>query len=98
MKKVVDHNPFLARGADASQLHATFLVGTTRASVALEGLDLAAYAPDEVIARNRELYLYLPGGIGRSKLAADLARRGKSEGTTRNWRAITTLLEMADAT
>jgi uncharacterized protein (DUF1697 family) len=98
LAKVVDANPFLARGADAADLHVTFLCGNTRSSAALGGLDLASYAPDEAIARNREVYLYLPNGLGRSKLAADLARRGKTEGTTRNWRTVTTLLDMADAT
>jgi uncharacterized protein (DUF1697 family) len=46
----------------------------------------------------REVYLHLPAGIGRSKLAADLARRGGPEGTTRNWRTVTTLVELAAAT
>ncbi len=45
----------------------------------------------------KELYLFLPGGVGRSKLAGDLAKDKGAVGTMRNWRTVTKLLEMADA-
>ena len=45
--------------------------------------------------RGRDLYLLLPGGAGRSKLTADLSRRGARSGTMRNWRTVTTLATMA---
>ena len=45
----------------------------------------------------KELYLFLPGGVGRSKLAGDLAKDKAAVGTMRNWRTVTKLLEMADA-
>ena len=43
-----------------------------------------------------ELYLYCPDGVGRSRLAADLARRKGPGGTMRNWRTVTKLLALAD--
>ena len=44
------------------------------------------------------LYLYFPNGLGRSKLAAVLARpKGGAMGTTRNWRTVMKVLEMAEA-
>ena len=95
LAKVVDANPFLRRGEDAASCHVTFM--ETAASGALTPLELARYAPEEVKAVGKELYLFLPGGMGRSKLAADLLRNKKAVGTTRNWRTITKLLEMADA-
>jgi uncharacterized protein (DUF1697 family) len=35
-----------------------------------------------------------PNGLGRSKLAAELSRRGPQDGTARNWTTVTTLLAM----
>ena len=67
------------------------------AAGALAGLDLDGYAPEEAIASGKDLYLFLPGGVGRSKLAGDLAKNKAAVGTMRNWRTVTKLLEMADA-
>jgi len=93
MAAVVAANPFVARGADPAHLHVVFLPRPD--ATALDGVDLARYAPEEAELRGRELYLLLPGGIGRSKLAADLARRDPGAGTTRNWRTVTALAAMA---
>lgn len=91
---VVDQNPFVARGEDAAHLHVVFTNGA--ADTALGSIDLDSYAPEEASAVGQQLYLFLPSGMGRSKLAADLARRQGSTGTTRNWRTVTKLLAMAD--
>jgi uncharacterized protein (DUF1697 family) len=94
LTKVVRSNPFLERGEDEGHLHVVFLPG--RARDALRPLDLEAHAPEEAVASATELYLLLPDGVGRSKLAADLARTTGSVGTMRNWRTVTSLLAMAD--
>lgn len=55
-------------------------------------------APEQLVVGERELYLHLPDGMGRSRLAAELARRrGDVEITIRNWRTVTKLLELAAA-
>ena len=95
LRKVVDGNPFIRRGEDTKLCHAVFAAKAAKGS--LTGLDLDAYAPEEVIAAGKELYLFLPGGVGRSKLAGDLAKRKDAVGTMRNWRTVTKLLEMAEA-
>lgn len=89
----VDGNPFLQRGEDPAHLHVTFLGTGEKAS--LGDLDVAAYAPEEAAVVGAQLYLFLPTGMGRSKLAGDLARRKGPAGTTRNWRTTLKLLEMA---
>ncbi len=94
LREVVAANPFLDRTDEYKQLHVVF--GAAAAKPSLQGLDAAKYAPEEAAAVGRELYLYLPSGIGRSKLAADLARKAGPTGTARNWRTVTTLLEMAE--
>jgi uncharacterized protein (DUF1697 family) len=66
------------------------------AKAGLAGIDVPSYAPEEAIAVGKDLHLLLPNGVGRSKLAVDLGRQKGSVGTMRNWRTVTTLLEMAD--
>ncbi len=95
LAKVVDANPFIRRGEDPSTCHVTFAAKAVKPQLAR--LDLASYAPEEAIASGKELYLFLPAGIGRSKLAGDLAKDKTAVGTTRSWRTATKLLEMADA-
>ena len=93
----VQANPWVSRGVAPSELHITFLAGTEAPDPpqVLGRLDPSAYAPEEVELIGRELHLRLPNGLGRSKLAADLARAKGARGTTRNWRTVTTLLTMA---
>ncbi len=95
LRKIVGSNPFIRRGEDPKSCHLVFAATTTRPQLAR--LDLPAYAPEEAVAVGKEIYLYLPGGVGRSKLAGDLARANGAVGTVRSWRTVTTLLEMAEA-
>ena len=90
----VDRSPFLARGADPALLHVVFLDG--KGATALRGFDVARYSPEEAVAVGSEIHLLLPGGVGRSKLAADLTRHSAGNGTMRNWRTVTKLLAMAE--
>jgi uncharacterized protein (DUF1697 family) len=87
---VVDDCPF----DDTAHVHVTFLVeGASPRALTVER---DRFAPEQAAAHGREVYLYLPDGIGRSKLAAVLARgTAGAEGTTRNWRTVTTLLGLA---
>ncbi len=76
----------------AEHLHVVFLADPPTAPLP----DTSAYAPEAAMAIGREVYLYLPGGMGRSKLAADSARwKPTVVGTARNWRTVTTLASMA---
>ncbi len=88
----LDRDPFVARGEDSSKVHLTFFP-----SEAPDPGDMSAFAPDEAVALGGELHLFLPDGLGRSKLAARLDRIAAPNGTTRNWRTATTLLDMARA-
>ena len=95
LAEVVDRSPYLARGEDPKHLHVVFTTGRARVPLA----DLERYAPEEVQAVGSELHLLLPGGVGRSKLAADLAKASKGQpGTMRSWNTVTRLLAMAGET
>jgi uncharacterized protein (DUF1697 family) len=91
---IVKKNPYVKRGEDAAVLHVMFVHGTMPAALAT--FDAAPYAPAELAPLGREIYLFLPDGVGRSKLMADLGRRKDLVGTVRNWRTVTKLLEMAE--
>lgn len=95
---VVEGNPFLDRDDDPTHHHVVFMGGTQPASVG--SLDLEQFAPEDAAAVSQELYLYLPTGMARSKLAVALGRQGgdggSAQGTARNWRTVTKLLDLAD--
>lgn len=93
---VVADNPFAEHAEDdPTKVHAAFLSEEPADPELLE-FDPDSYVPEAIAVGDRVRYLHLPGGIGRSKLADDLARRRTGvEVTVRNWRTVTRLLEMA---
>ncbi|MBV8866352.1 MAG: hypothetical protein JO210_13245, partial [Acidobacteriaceae bacterium] len=53
--------------------------------------------PEELRIENRELYIYFPNGMGRSKLQlAVIEKMLKCSGTSRNWNSVTKLLAIAE--
>lgn len=96
LANVVIDNPFLARGVDAKLLHVSFLYEESVPT--LDAVDAPLYAPDEVEVIGAHAYLHTPNGLGRSKIATEpMIRKLGIQGTTRNWRTVTTLAEMAAA-
>lgn len=92
---VVAANPYPDLVDAPTTLHVMFLAGPVRQD-AFAGIDLASFAPEEVRAGDRVLYLRCPFGLGRSRLVAELTeRRLGVRATMRNWRTVTKLLELA---
>lgn len=88
-------NPFRARGEDPATLHVVFLAAAPEPGRAAT-LDPDRSPPDEFVAAGREVYLFLPSGMGRTKLTnAYLERCLGVVGTARNWRTTLALAEMA---
>jgi uncharacterized protein (DUF1697 family) len=97
LARIVAKNPFVGRGADPSTLHVTFLAGAA-GSGAAGRLDAPDAGPDELIVAGRDVYLHCPNGYGRTKLNNTfIERRLGARATTRNWRTVTKLLELASA-
>ena len=94
---VLAGNPYLDKATEATQLHVAFLVEGADPTP-LDELDLAAFAPEDLTVRGRETYLFLPNGLGRSKLAEALARPKSTDSTVRNWNTVTKLHAMAEST
>ena len=69
LKRIIDGNPFLKEeGIDAGKLHVTFLSGVPSES-SLARLRETKGGPDRFIAAGEEIYLYCPGGYGRTKFS-----------------------------
>jgi uncharacterized protein (DUF1697 family) len=89
---VVDSNPFVAQGADSSELHATFVAAPPPAAK-VAAVDREACAPDEFAVGDRVIYLRLRNGVMGSRLP-DFDKVLGIRTTTRNWNTTTRLREM----
>ena len=96
MGRVVGGNSFLKeRGLDPSKLHITFLAAPP-AKDAKERIDALNAGPDQFRITGREIYLYCPGGYGRTKLSNNAVEKALSIGaTTRNWTTVSTLARIS---
>jgi uncharacterized protein (DUF1697 family) len=96
MREVVARNPFDMDGRDASKLSVLFLASDPGSEVR-EQVGAIPTAGEEVKALRREVFIYYPDGMGRSKLPAALDKVLRVKGTGRNWRTVSKLLAMAEA-
>ncbi|MFI6525251.1 DUF1697 domain-containing protein [Streptomyces uncialis] len=96
LRAVVEDCPFPAESLEGRQLHVTYLskdVDEDR----FAAMDRAAFLPEEFRVGDHALYLYVPDGLGRSRLADALAKPALWKGvvaTSRNWNTVTRLMEM----
>jgi uncharacterized protein (DUF1697 family) len=96
--QIVRDNPLLrVKGIDVSKLHVTFLSNAPPKTAASVLEDLAT-TRERFRILNREIYLYCPDGYGNSKLTnTTIEKKFSLVATTRNWRTVNALLEMADS-
>jgi uncharacterized protein (DUF1697 family) len=93
---VIAANPFARIADDPKKLHVSFLAKQPTAA-ARKACDLEEFAPERFEFGDRCVYLWYPDGQGRSKMAAaPWAKRLGVLGTARNWRTVTTMLELLD--
>jgi uncharacterized protein (DUF1697 family) len=95
LARLVAANPFAERESDPTKLHVTFLAAAPDRRRLAE-LDRAAFAPDDFHVGRNAVYLHMPKGYGRSKLSnAFFEKQLSVRATTRNWRTVTKLAELA---
>jgi len=96
LRAVLDACPFPAARLEGRQLHVTYFsepVGPGR----FGSVDRQAFLPEEFRVGDRVVYLYVPDGLGRSRLAEQLAKPSLTKGvvaTTRNWNTVVRLVEL----
>ncbi|SDG82668.1 Uncharacterized conserved protein, DUF1697 family [Sinosporangium album] len=95
LQAVAQANPFAEHAAEGTVVHATFLSERVLPD-RLASIRAEAFLPERFALGDRVIYLHLPGGMGRSKLAETLARPALFKGvvaTSRNWNTVTKLVE-----
>jgi len=97
MRDVIARNPFAKRrGIEPGKLLVSFLVSDP-GEEGREKLRQMNCDPEELRIEGREVYIYFPNGMGRSKLPwARLHKILKTPATGRNWNSVTKMLEMAE--
>ena len=95
MKMITGSNPFLPDKSDELDfLHVTFLSGKPT-KTELERINSYNYHPDKFLIKNREIYLFCPGGYGRTKLNNTFFESKLNlTATTRNWKTVNELLKI----
>jgi len=94
--RALGDSPFASQAArNPATVHIGFLSRPPANSRALD-TDAERVAPDRFVVRDREIHLWYPNGLGRSKLTnALIERRLGVSATSRNWNTVTKLHELA---
>jgi|SRR5579862_5066101 uncharacterized protein (DUF1697 family) len=97
LRGVVAKNPFAKRrDIEPGKLLVSFLAAAPVKDAAAS-LRLMAISPEELHLLDRELYIYFPNGMGKTKLPwSRLDKVLKTPGTGRNWNSVNAILAMAE--
>jgi uncharacterized protein (DUF1697 family) len=97
MRAIVNTNPFLGEdGIHRDKLHLTFLKELPGSEVS-EKIRAGNNRSDRFVINSKEIYLYCPGGYGTTKLNNNFFEQSlKTVATTRNWKTVIKLLELAE--
>jgi uncharacterized protein (DUF1697 family) len=96
LAEVVARNPLAEVATDPKRYQVSFLAAALPEAM-IDRLSELAHDSERIVAIDREVYVWHPDGVARSKLSNKLA--GQALGVTataRNWTTVTTLLAMAD--
>ncbi|MFF3841393.1 DUF1697 domain-containing protein [Streptomyces sp. NPDC001930] len=93
---VAEACPFPAAELEGKELHAIYYSGPADPE-RFAAIDREAYLPEDFALGDRVLYLYVPDGLGKSRLADVVSRPSVVKGlvaTARNWNTVVKLIEM----
>jgi uncharacterized protein (DUF1697 family) len=91
--ELIAANPFPSAVDPGRHVHVVVLPAPATAVV--RGFDGSPFAPEEVVVAGSEVYLHLPDGMGRSKLAIAVNRIPEvAAGTARNWNTVLRLASL----
>jgi uncharacterized protein (DUF1697 family) len=97
LERAAAGNPFPGAAENPQSVHLFFLDGAPK-KPDLNALEALKTKTESFALKDRILYLHTPDGLGRSKMAARVAKCLGVQATARNWRTVTTLLEMMAGT
>lgn len=94
--RVLAQNPFLAEADGESGRHYVTFLASTPDPALVQTLTVPNGETGRFAIGREELFLYVPDGYGRTKLSnAFFERKLKVAATTRNWKSVNALAEMA---
>jgi uncharacterized protein (DUF1697 family) len=97
LRKLFSVNPYLSEEKfEPSKMAVIFLHEkvTEEQIQKVKGID---YPPDKFKIVGKEIFIFCPNGFGRTKLYTNFFEKKMGViGTARNWKTITTMLELAD--
>ncbi|HSC56890.1 MAG TPA: DUF1697 domain-containing protein [Nitrospira sp.] len=97
LKQTVKRNPFAGRDAINPGLLLVSFLGDVPTEAGLEALKALPVGSEEMHISGREVFIYFPDGMGRSKFPwASMDKILKTTVTGRNLRTVMTLLTMAE--
>jgi len=97
MRDVIARNPFAKRRDVEGKRLLVLFFGNEPGADAREKIRSIKSDGEELYLDGRELYIYFPDGVGRSKVSTSaIERMLKTPGTGRNWNSVLKLLEMAE--
>ncbi len=97
LAKLLTANPFAAAESEPTKLHVTFLAGRPHRAGA-RALNALDHGADRFHIVGREIFAHLPNGYAGTKLTNALFEKHlRVAATSRNWRTVTKLAELASA-
>lgn len=93
LSAIVKRLPF--SDLDASKIHVGFFASAPDATD-VAAIEPTEFAPEKFSVVSKEVYLYLPNGVARTKLPGLLERRLEIPVTVRNWRTVCALESLAN--
>ena len=95
LRDIIDKNPFQSQQSKESKWVVVIFLATRPDDTAQEDLLKTYVGPEELFIIGKEVYIYYPQGIGRSKLSNSLIEKKlKTLGTARNWNTILQLQKL----
>lgn len=92
---VIENNPF--RNKDSHKLHVTFMSDIS-SRIQTDEINKLKEKSEGFSIHDKQIYLFCPNGYGKSKLSNTFfERKFKVTATTRNWKTVSTLCDIANS-
>lgn len=96
IKNLVKNNPYCSSEEDINKLHLTFLKVDPNPDF-VDAISSLSFEPDLFTIDKKEIYIFCQGKYHQSKLTNDFfEKKLKVQTTTRNWKTVLKLLELAE--
>ena len=95
LREIIEKNPFQSQQSKESKWVVVLFLAARPEDTAQEDLLKTYVGPEELFIIGKEVYIYYPNGIGRSKLSHSfIEKKLKTVGTARNWNTILQLQQL----